>query len=402
MTYQPSPEILKKYADLLVTYALNSGGGVKKGEVVQVMVPECAKPMYVPLRTSLLEAGAIPLMQYLPDDVDMAGYFNRATPEQLTFFMEDYYKGIVTQVDHSINILAEADKHELETVDPQKLIARSVAMKPYREWRDDKENRGKFTWTLALYGTQAMADEVGMSIEEYWEQIISACYLDSPDPIARWKEVNNQLETTQAWLNSLPIEKVHVEAADINLWVKLGTDRKWLGGSGRNIPSFELFISPDWRGTEGVISFNQPLYYMGKLIEGVKLRFEKGLVVESSAARNEGLLKEMIAATNADKVGEFSLTDGRLSHITKLMGETLYDENRGGEQGNTHVALGNAYKDSFTGDSAALTTEEWVERGFNESVIHTDIISTSQRRVTAYLTDGSELVIYENGRFAQS
>lgn len=399
MTYQPSPEILKKYSDLLVKYALNSGEGVKPGEVVQVMVPECAKPMYVPLRTSLLEAGAIPLMQYLPDDVDMAGYFNQASEEQLTFFMEKYYRGIVDQVDHSINILAEADKHELETVEPQKLISRSLAMKPYRDWRETKENDGKFTWTLALYGTPAMAAEVGMTEEEYWGQIISACYLNDPDPVAKWREVSESLEDTRGWLNSLEIQKVHVEADDIDLWVQLGSDRHWLGGSGRNIPSFELFISPDWRGTEGTISFNQPLYYMGKLIEGVKLRFEKGVVVESSATRNEALLKEMIAAPNADKIGEFSLTDGRLSHITKLMGETLYDENRGGEQGNTHVALGNAYKDSFTGNPAKLTEGDWAERGFNASVIHTDIISTSQRKVTAYLGDGSEVVIYANGKF---
>jgi aminopeptidase len=402
MSYHPSPEILKKYADLLVKYALNSGGGVKQGEVVQVVVPECAKPMYVPLRTSILEAGAIPFMQYLPDDVDMAGYYSQATDDQLTYFMEKYYRGVVDQVDHSINIIAEADKHELESVDPQKLIARSVAMKPYRDWREAKENDGMFTWTLALYGTPAMAAEVGMSEEAYWDQIISACYLDSQDPVAKWREVSENLEATRKWLNSLQIEKVHVEAEDVDLWVKLGSDRQWLGGSGRNIPSFELFISPDWRGTEGSISFNQPLYYMGKLIEGVKLRFEKGLVVESSATRNEELLKEMIAAKNADKVGEFSLTDGRLSHITKLMGETLYDENRGGEQGNTHVALGNAYKDSFVGNPSKLSEEDWADRGSNESVIHTDIISTSKRKVTAYLPDGSQTVIYENGKFTNS
>lgn len=399
MTYQPSPEILKKYADLLIKYALNSGGGVKPGEVVQVIVPECAKPMYVPLRTSVLEAGGIPLMQFHPDGVDAAGFFEQANPEQLTFFMEKYYRGLVDQVDHTVSIIADSNKHELEHVDPQKLIARSVAMRPYREWRDYKESQGHYTWTLALYGTAAMASEVGMTEEAYWEQIVKACYLDSEDPIAEWRRVNEQLEATRGWLNSLAIAKVHVEAEGIDLWVTLGEGRHWLGGSGRNIPSFELFISPDWRGTEGHISFNQPLYYMGKLIEGVSLTFKDGLVVASSATRNEGLLKEMIAAENADKVGEFSLTDGRLSHITELMGETLYDENRGGDEGNTHIALGNAYKDSYSGDQSALSPQEWRDLGFNESVIHTDIISTAKRKVTALLPDGSELVIYENGRF---
>ena len=67
-----------------------------------------------------------------------------------------------------------------------------------------------------------------------------------------------------------------------------------------------------------------------------------------SATENEALLKEVISIPNANKVGEFSLTDSRLSHITKLMGETLYDENVGGEFGNTHIALGSAYTECRT------------------------------------------------------
>lgn len=66
----------------------------------------------------------------------------------------------------------------------------------------------------------------------------------------------------------------------------------------------------------------------------------------------------MIAVEHADKIGEYSLTDKRLSRITKLMGETLYDENVGGEYGNTHLALGSAYKDSYIGDESAVSPEE--------------------------------------------
>lgn len=98
-------------------------------------------------------------------------------------------------------------------------------------------------------------------------------------------------------------------------------------------------------------------------------------------------------------VGEFSLTDRRLSRITKFMGETLFDENVGGEQGNTHIALGSAYKDSYTKDPSKVSKEQWEELGFNESSVHTDIVSTNKRKVTATLKDGSKKVIYENGEF---
>ncbi len=399
MTYTPPQELLVKYADLLVAYALGGGTGIKKGDVVQVTVPECAKPMYVPLRNAVLKAGGHPIMQMTPNGVDAAGYFDLATDEQLRFFAGKYYKGLVEQCDHSVHIISDDDKHEFEGVDAKRLMLRSSAMKQYREWRQAKEAKSKFTWTLALYGTKAMADEVKMTEKEYWDQIILACNLDAPDPISVWKKLGHKIEDIRGRLNALDVAKFHVEGKDVDLWVGCGPNRAWLGGGGRNIPSYEIFISPDWRQTEGHIAFNQPLYYMGSLIEGIKLRFVKGRVVEASATRNEKLLKEMISVENADKIGEFSLTDGRFSRITKVMGETLYDENMGGEQGNTHVALGNAYQDSYPGDASKVSVKQWKDWGFNRSVVHTDIISTTRRKVTAYLTDGTAKVIYEDGQF---
>jgi len=399
MSYVPSDEILEKYANLLVNYALGGGTGIKPGEVVQVTVPECAKPMFVPLRTAILKAGGHPIMQYIPTDVDMAGYFAQQSNEQLDFFAKDYYKGMIDQIDHSINIISESDKHELEGVDPKRIMRQLAARHLYRQWRVQKETAGKFTWTLALYGTEAMAAEVNMSLEEYWEQIINACYLDEVDPIAVWTEKATALERIKDKLNALKVKKFHVLGEGVDLWVGCGPNRQWLGGGGRNIPSFEIFISPDWRQTEGTISFNQPLFYLGTLIEGVKLEFKEGKVVFASATRNEALLKEMIAVENADKIGEFSLTDASFSRITKVMAEVLYDENMGGEQGNTHIALGEAYQDSYTGNPSTVTDAQWKEWGYNRSAVHTDIISTTKRTVTAHLEDGGEKIIYDNGHF---
>ncbi|MEZ0286933.1 MAG: aminopeptidase [Candidatus Paceibacterota bacterium] len=397
--YTPSPSILKQYADVLVKFALNSGEGVKPGEVVYVSVPECAKPFYVPLRTSILEVGAYPIMQFIPDDVAVADMYQQMNDEQITFFADKYYRGIVDQIDHSLMILAEFDKYELKDVPPDKLVRRQMAMKPYREWREQKEQAGKFTWTLALYGTPAMAKEVGLTEEEYWQQIIAACYLDDVDPIGRWKATQEELERVRGALNDLQIEKVHMEGPDVDLTVGLGPDRTWLGGSGRNIPSFELFISPDWRKTEGKITFNQPLYTHGQCIRGISLTFKDGLVTEMSATEGQPFLEEMIKVEGANRIGEFSLTDGRLSRITKPMGETLFDENMGGPEGNTHIAIGSAYKDSYPGDSSHLTKEDWDRLGYNESVVHTDIISTAPRKVTATLPSGEKRVIYEGGKF---
>ena len=82
------------------------------------------------------------------------------------------------------------------------------------------------------------------------------------------------------------------------------------------------------------------------------------------------------------------------------MATTLFDENMGGAFGNTHIALGNAYKDTYPGDAAAVPEEQWVEMGYNACPkVHTDIISTTDRTVTARLRNGRETVIYRDGQF---
>ena len=238
-----------------------------------------------------------------------------------------------------------------------------------------------------------------MSEEEYWEQIVHACFLDQEDPIARWREVGRSLDETRARLDALDIDRVHVEGEDVDLWVSIGARRRWLGGRGRNIPSFELFTSPDWRGTEGWIRFDQPLYRYGNLVRGIRLAFADGRVTEASAEENERTLTEMIATEGADRVGEFSLTDRRFSRITRFMAHTLYDENVGGPFGNTHIALGRSYQDAYAGDPSAVDPGAWAELGFNDSSVHTDIVSTADRTVTAELRGGGSHVIYRDGEF---
>ncbi|MBU0470981.1 MAG: aminopeptidase, partial [Nanoarchaeota archaeon] len=84
---------------------------------------------------------------------------------------------------------------------------------------------------------------------------------------------------------------------------------------------------------------------------------------------------------------------------TKFMGETLFDENVGGKNGNMHLAIGMAYKDSYTGDPSKITKKQWEKMGFNDSVIHTDIVTTENKTVTAYLPNKKTKVIYKDGKF---
>ena len=403
MGYVPDQDVLERYARLLVEFALGWGRGIERGDVVGVTGSESCKPLYIEACKAVWRAGGHVIHGFMPSEDEhgdlQRAFYELASDEQLDFLPETYARALLDQVDHDLMIWSPSKPRSLDGIDPAKQMRREQSRLAVRLWEQEKENRGEYSWTVASYGTPGMAAEADMPIEEYWAQIIKACFLDQEDPVSRWREVRSTINVTRDRLNTLAIDRLHVLGPDADLRITLGEQRQWKDGVGANLPSFEIFTSPDGRGTEGWIRFSEPLYAFGSLIKGVELEFRGGRVARAMAAENEPLLHEMIATENADRVGEFSLTDARLSRIDRFMADTLYDENVGGPFGNTHLALGNAYQDTYDGDAAALGGEDWERLGFNQSAIHTDIVSTSDRTVTAVLRDGSERVIYAGGEF---
>ena len=396
--YQPSAKILTKYAQVLVNFALGQTEGIQPGEVVQCAVPDVAKPIFLPLQSAILKAGGHPIMKLLPTGTDKE-FFELANQDQLTFMPRKYLKARANLIDHSIAMIADPYPQELESIDPKKIIESRDAKKAYRDWLTDKESRGKFTWTVGLWGVEAKAKIAGLTLNEYWQQIIQACFLDHADPIEKWRQVNTLQDSIRQRLNQLQIESLHVTGRGVDLKIGLGADRIWKGGANRNIPSFELFTSPNFRKTEGWIEFNQPVYKYGNLIQGVRLEFKAGKVIKATAQTGQSVLDSMLKSKNANQLGEFSLTDNRLSHITHFMAETLYDENMGGPEGNMHVAIGMAYRECYLGNQSLLKKRDWQRLGFNDSPEHTDLITTHPRTVNATLTTGKNLVLYRDGRF---
>ena len=403
MTYIPSKQILKKYADVMVNFALGGGKGMKKGETVFLGLSQDAEPMLVPLIEAITKAGGNYILHYIPKNEGRLtrgpAFFKNASPAQISYVPEKYFSGLVDEVDHVLQVLTQGDTSVLKGIETQKLVDFKNAQRVLTRKYIKKEEKGRLTWTLCLYGTPHAAKKAGMSQKMYWEQIIKACYLNKKDPVAEWKKTSRELTRLKKKLTNLHIDRVHMEGKDVDLWLTIGPKRAWKAGGGANVPSFEVFTSPDWRGTEGWIRFSEPLLRFGKRIEGIELWFEKGKVVKAKAKKNEKVLKQLLSTKNADKLGEFSLTDRRHSNITKFMAETLFDENTGGKYGNTHVAVGSAYKTCYDGDPARVKPATWKKLGYNESTEHTDIVSTTNRKVTAYLPNGKEKVIYKDGEF---
>jgi aminopeptidase len=220
------------------------------------------------------------------------------------------------------------------------------------------------------------------------------------DPVKGWEETFANARTIKKWINRMKVEYFHIESDNMDLKITPGERRKWKGISGHNIPSFELFTSPDWRGTEGVYYANLPSFRDGNYVEGVRLEFKKGEVIKSSAKKGkEFVTKQISMDKGARRVGEFSLTDKRFSRINKFMANTLFDENFGGKFGNCHLAVGMSYSDTFKGDPSKLTKSLKEKLGFNDSALHWDLINTEDKTVTAHLKSGKKIIIYEKGMF---
>ena len=404
MSYTPSQKTLERFADVLINFGLGEGNGIRKGDVVNVVMTEVSRPLLPHLEKSIYKAGGHIILDYLPNGYSRYTHNGRALWEhgnekQIKFFPKKYVDGILNSIDHMLVISAENNPFEYKGIDPKRIMATQQAWGHYLNKRLDVLQGGKKSWCLTVYGTEAMARAARLSIEKYWGQIIKAMFLDKKDPIAHTKKVMEKIYAVQEKLNNLCIQKIHMLGEDIDLHLTVGSDRKWLAGRGSNVPSFEIFTTPDWRGTEGWIYFNTPLYRHGNSIEGIRLEFKKGKVVKASAKKNEKILKAELAIPYADRLGEFSLTDKRHSRINKFMATTQYDENFGGEYGNTHVAIGGGFKDAYVGKKKPKTDSEWRKLGINISAAHTDIFSTTNRTVTATLSDGSEKVIYKDGKF---
>jgi aminopeptidase len=404
VSYEPDREIVERYARLLVDFALGDGAGIRPGDTVRVVGAEETKPLFAEVCRAIWRSGGnvIQELQLTQDERFNLerDFYELATDAQLDHFPEKYRRGLLDEIDHMIYIDGSDHPQAMKEADPQKMLRRQAAFMPLIAWQQEKEAAGLLHWTIGLWGTAAMAAEAGLTLEQYWEQIIRACFLDDADPIARWRETLDAVHTYRDWLNSLPIDRLHVEAEGTDLWLTLGERRRWVGGSGRNIPSFEVFTSPDWRGTNGHISFSEPLYTHGTLVSGVRLEFRDGLVTSATADQSAELLEQIVAAPGGNRVGEFSLTDARLSRIDRFMANTLYDENIGGPFGNTHLAVGMSLNVTYDGDAAAVPEEQWEQLGYNlQAAVHNDIVSTTDRTVTAVMRDGAERVIYAGGRF---
>ncbi len=391
---------LDRYADVLIWGLTRARTGkFKKGDIISVRFNLSALSLAEILQEKILDMGMHPVVRMLSTPAMEGAFFGKGNDSQLVFEPPGE-RAFCRKLNGSIYLNAPESLTHLQKVNPSNIAKTAIARKPIRDILMKREEKGEFGWTLCSLTTPQLAKHAKLSLKEYTAQIVKACYLDKKDAAAKWEETFNNAIEIKRWLNGLKIKEYHVESKNIDLKVAHGEKRRWIGISGHNLPSFELFISPDWRGTEGIFYANQPSYRSGNYVTGVRLEFKKGVAVKIDAEKGKSFTRQQLGMdAGAKKLGEFSLTDKRFSKIDKFMADTLFDENFGGKFGNCHVAVGSSYSDTFKGDLSALTAKTKKELGFNDSALHWDLVNTEEKRVSAVLNNGKKILIYEKGMF---
>ena len=391
---------LDRYADVLL-WGLKTArtGKPKKAEFILIRFGLPALRLAEILHAKLLDKGMNPLMRLDLTPTMERHFFELANRNQLIRpFPGD--KELYRNLNGSIFLHAPESITHLSHIDPKKIGRFLLSRKYLRDIIDRRDAKGLFSWTLCMVPTPELAKHARLGLKAYTNQVVNACFLNRRAPVEQWRRIYRRAQVIKKWLNQMRVKHFHIESKHVDLVITPGAKRKWIGISGHNIPSFELFLSPDWRGTHGVYYADQPSFRSGNYVEGVRLGFQKGRAVKIEAQTGQEFVRKQLAMDpGACRLGEFSLTDKRFSRINRFMANTLYDENFGGRFGNCHVALGSSYADTYTGNPAQLTKTRKTRLGFNDSALHWDLVNTEKKRVVAHLTDGRRITIYENGEF---
>ena len=360
---------IEKLAHVLVEYSV----GVRPGDHVLIQAGTVAEPLAKALLIAVLQAGGHPLTRIsLPGT--QALFFRHASDKQLQHIPEPQ-RLIFETYDALINVDATMNTKELTSVAPEKVRLASQAKKGLFKTLLQRSGTGELRWVGCLYPTNAFAQDAEMSLAEYEAFVYGACLPDFDDPVGYWRRLSGRQQQIVDWLAGK--KSVRVEGPGVDLRMSIA-ERNFVNCDGKkNMPDGEIFTGPVEDSVDGHVRFSYPTVYMGRKLEGVELRFEKGKVVSATAEKGAGFLtKTLETDEGARYVGEFAI--GTNEGITRATGHTLFDEKI---SGSFHMALGAGMPE--TGSR-------------NESAIHWDMVCD--------LSDGGRIwvddtLLYEDGRF---
>lgn len=404
-------QLLDSYAHLTVRTGLN----LQKGQQLVITAPLDAVPLVRRITEQAYKAGASLVTTFYSDDETTLARYRLAPQDAFDTAPGWLFNGMAEAFRGGAARLAIAGENPslLAGQDPQKLSrankSRSKAYRPALELITGFA----INWCVIAAATPAWAKSVFPNLPEaealaqLWQAIFTCTKCDQPDPVAAWETHNADLRRRTDFLNQRRYRALRYKGPGTDLMLGLAEEHYWKGGGGKalngvfcnaNIPTEEVFTAPHKDMVDGIVCSSKPLSYQGSLIDGIRVRFERGRIVEMSAAKGEDAFRSLISTDEgAARLGEVALVP-HSSPISKsgiIFNNTLYDENAA-----SHIAVGQSYTENIR-DGSRRSKEELAALGANASLVHVDwMIGSGELDVDGIMADGSAEPLMRKGEWA--
>lgn len=402
--------IVKKYAQTVVAVGLN----VQAGQTVVINADIDAIDFVREVTKAAYERGAKEVIQKLTDGPSTQMTFDHAPLEvfeTIPQYKVDEINNFVTNKVAHLRVYSQTPEL-LKDADPKKIAAQAKALGEANKDFARAVGRYDFSWCIVAFPNEAWGELVFPELKgeaaklKLLEAMIKAVRVDQDDPIAAWKLHNENINSKARQLNDKAYDKLHYKSATTDVEIGLTKGHVWLGASTVNadeveiqvnMPTEEVFTSPDYRRVNGVIGNTRPLAYQGAIIDDFKLTFKDGVVTDFEAGVGYDVLENMLNNDEgARRLGEIALVpdDSPISNSGILYYNTLYDENA-----SCHVALGRSFPNAIQ-DGKSLSKDELMDKGLNQSLIHVDFMMGSRDlSIDGIKEDGTVEPVFRDGNW---
>lgn len=406
-------ELLQKYAQLVVKVGVN----LQQDQILVINSPiECADFART-IAEEAFAAGAHDVVVSWGDELLAHIRYAGGKKELFTEFPEwrrKFYTDYAEQGAAFVSIAAR-DPEIFKDIDPEKLkLSQQAAGAALLEYRARLMNN-RNTWCVVSVPTRSWAQKVfpavsaDEAVAKLWQAIFKTVRIEAgADPVAAWREHIAFLQKAAKFMNDNAFVSLHyTNGSGTDLTVELPEGHIWAGGAedselgvqfAANMPTEEVYTLPKREGVNGTVAASKPLNFNGNLIEGFKLTFQEGKVVDYSAEKGEEILKGLLETDEGARyLGEVALVpyDSPISQSGILFYNTLFDENA-----SCHLALGKAYPTCIEGGES-MDSVTLLQHGVNDSLLHEDfMIGTRDLDIVGTTKDGRQVQVFKDGNFA--
>jgi aminopeptidase len=404
---EPYEQLLKSYAKLVVRVGVN----VQLGQRVEIKaLPEQA-PVARAFAEEAYRVGASHVAIDYGDPHLQRFQVEHAEPENLGHVRRSDLECIHDWREDKpaiISLTGNPFPSLMDGLDPARLaqsqpIAKIAATLPI-------VSSNEVAWTIVGAPTPGWAASVGVSdVAELWDAVARAMRLDEDDPVKAWQEHLARLREREQILNDRKFDQIRYRGPGTDITLGISPLSRWMSvGSSvttdgtpfvPNMPSEEVFFSPDWRRAEGFVRTTAPFFLntMGAIVEGLELELQDGTIVGARAERGEEAVRSQLdSVPRAKHLGEVAIVDGasRVRDTGLVYKDMLFDENVG-----SHIAWGSGFPTGWEG-GLQLTREQRIESGLNQANTHVDIvIGSPEVQIDGIAADGTVVPIVEGDRF---